>query len=274
MLTVNQIILAVTNNKDMHMTIKKDELEIKIYEVIDEQLHKYSTTGVRSVGGGNGVSSSVSSVITHYSDQRLWLRDLESGKERQMEHDKFNVSARPGHHLVYVTYKPKNRIERIINLETEQVWSGGGEFETWSNRSKGMMTSGGRIFGGVLPSFLIFIPMFSALFFLTNLFMYVLPGQLGLRVKTNSVRLPGLASMGVHALMTLYTISWFQDIARGTGDTSWWVVAGTAVVVCSYLKYNILTHVAAALLGTSNTIDKFVDDQVSEFKLKYNLAVA
>lgn len=109
----------------------------EVYEVIDAKAHKYSATavsggGTNAAGGVNGISSTV----THYSDQELWVRNLDTDKERKFDFRTFNIDARPGHKLMIVRHQPSGRMERIINNTTGDTYAAGGIYNTWGSSNQ------------------------------------------------------------------------------------------------------------------------------------------
>ncbi|RYY02203.1 MAG: hypothetical protein EOO53_14305 [Gammaproteobacteria bacterium] len=87
-----------------------------IYEVIDSETQKYSSTAVR--GGDRG--SAVHSTTTFHSDQDVWVKDIATGKERKFEFENFNISVRPGHKLACVWHSATNELEAVVNFATER----------------------------------------------------------------------------------------------------------------------------------------------------------
>ncbi|MCP1727213.1 hypothetical protein J2T60_001178 [Natronospira proteinivora] len=131
-----------------------------MYEVLDSNLHKYSSTAVS--GGGSNVHGGIdhiSTTVTHHSDQELWVRDVDSDQERQFQFSQFNVAARPGHKLLVIWDRLGNRMERIVNKNTEVTNAAGGVYNTWAPRNQFLRHPLGRfLFNPVMMAGLSLIP--------------------------------------------------------------------------------------------------------------------
>lgn len=155
-----------------------------IYEVISDQVNKYSSTSV--YGGEQGTS--VKSSTTLHSDQSIWLRDLQTGKERKLECETFNISVRPGHKFACIWHETTGELEAVKNFSTQLQVLG------INNLSKNKLcTWAGLIFLSLVTAFFFLIPyagtcfcFFIALLGITpvcNLKTKLIPGyRLGLFV--------------------------------------------------------------------------------------------
>lgn len=64
--------------------------------------------------------------INHHVDQDIWIKDLETGRERQVNLVDTDFPVRPGH-ILRLTYDEKTeRVERLLNEETSQLSFGNG----------------------------------------------------------------------------------------------------------------------------------------------------
>ncbi len=116
-----------------------DKFEIEHYEVLGDEVQKYTSTSVS--GGGYGKHATPVRSTTHYhSDQHIWLKNLRTGKEEDFEFTSFNVSARPGHKLMCIFDRKHGLFERVVNLDTGKVSSGSGVFNK-SSSSPGVISS-------------------------------------------------------------------------------------------------------------------------------------
>lgn len=98
----------------------KGKYSTEIVEVIDENTQKYSSTDVSSAHVP-GARDMITSKVTNHSDQSLWVRKLDTGKELKLSFTAFNVDARPGHRLMLVRNDETELLERIVNLNTDEM---------------------------------------------------------------------------------------------------------------------------------------------------------
>lgn len=116
-----------------------DICEGTIYEVLEEDTKVYTSTSVSGGGGyvGNsgGRINTVSSTVHHHSDQHIWLKNLDTGKEEKYEFGSFNIPARVGHKLYCVFNKKTGKFERVVNLNTGEKSSGNGIFTSGARLS-------------------------------------------------------------------------------------------------------------------------------------------
>lgn len=97
-------------------------------EVLSDEIQKYSSTAV-SGGGGYvttingqtfGQTNEVHSTVQHHVDQDIWVRDLESGRDFQINLKDKSFPVRPGHVLQIVFDDLSKCWERLYNESTEQ----------------------------------------------------------------------------------------------------------------------------------------------------------
>lgn len=105
------------------------------YEVVDERTHKYSSTDVHESTDFAG-NSRVSSNVSYHSDQNVWVKDVETGKERKFSFNSYNISVRPGHKILCAWNKKTSKLERVINLTTDTTYAAGGVYNDWTGRGK------------------------------------------------------------------------------------------------------------------------------------------
>lgn len=97
----------------------------QVYEVLDSSTHRYTSTTLKSSGStvvaSNVVVStpSISSSTNFHSDQEIWVRALDTGKERKFEFSEFNIDVRPEHQLLCVW--DKKELCLVKNLNTNQL---------------------------------------------------------------------------------------------------------------------------------------------------------
>jgi hypothetical protein len=105
----------------------KNNYEITVYEVLSEDLKKYTSTSVSGSGGGGYVSATgghvsdvkISSETYYHSDQIIWLKNLQSGAESRVEFKSFNIEARVGHRLLFARDNSRGGLlERVVNIDT------------------------------------------------------------------------------------------------------------------------------------------------------------
>lgn len=171
---------------------KELKLSHEVYEVLDTAAHKYSTTqvsggGTNAAGGVNPLSSSV----THHSEQELWVKDLDSGRERKFDFRSFNIDARPGHRLLLVRHQPSGRIERIINNNTGDTYAAYGIFNTWANRNAFIHSTGLRLANALFIAVASLIPLLGWVFIGIGHLIGVFTGGLlaGDKLKSGLTRL-------------------------------------------------------------------------------------
>lgn len=93
-----------------------------VYEVLEGDIQKYTTTTVSGGGGYGGNVSEVRSTTEHHSDQTLWLKNVDTGEEKKFEFTTFNIPARTGHYLYIVFSRKNNDIVRVVNLNTKDTY--------------------------------------------------------------------------------------------------------------------------------------------------------
>lgn len=133
-----------------------------VYEVLNENTHKYSSTSV-SGGGSNGTggTSNVSSNTTYHSDQDVWVKNIETDKERKLELITFNIDVRPGHKLLCVTNKKTKLFERIINLDTDTVYYGESKLNAEVMKPNSIFWT---LISTLVCTLLILVPIINAVF--------------------------------------------------------------------------------------------------------------
>lgn len=100
----------------------------KIYkvEVLGNDVQKYSSTSVSGGGGyvttANGATfgqtEEITSTVNHHVDQEIWVKDLASGKEMQLNLLEDNFPVRVGHILTIAADESSGDWERLINEST------------------------------------------------------------------------------------------------------------------------------------------------------------
>ncbi len=115
--------------------MQDDSIKSHRVEVLGDNVQKYASSSVSGGGGyvtsANGVTygqtQAVTTTISHHVDQDIWVKDLTSGKEMQINivDDAFPV--RPGHILRVVYDKKTERWERLVNETTGHSTYGNGK---------------------------------------------------------------------------------------------------------------------------------------------------
>lgn len=139
-------------------------LSFKTFEVLDVDTHKYTSTSVS--GGGTNIHTGrvdpVSSSTTHHSIQKLWLKNILTGAERDFTFSTGNnISARPGHKLI-LAWDTDGKFVASKNISVE---NGMPEFgDTWYSRNVSdfaFSTKGTRIKEAALWGVLLGLPYFG-----------------------------------------------------------------------------------------------------------------
>ena len=103
-------------------------------EVLDHDVHKYSSSRVEGGGGyvatvngaTYGGTEAVRTTVQHHVDQDIWLRDLESDRQFQINLTEMAFPVRPGHILQLALDRRSNEWERLYNETTGQLSYGNG----------------------------------------------------------------------------------------------------------------------------------------------------
>lgn len=103
-------------------------------EVLGDNVQKYASSSVSGGGGyvttSNGVTygqtEGLTTEINHHVDQDIWVKDLVSGKEMQLNIVGTAFPVRPGHVLRIAFDKTTERWERLVNETTGQANYGNG----------------------------------------------------------------------------------------------------------------------------------------------------
>lgn len=86
----------------------------QLFEVIDENTHKYATTTVRSEIFNN---DRIESRTKHYSEQNIWIKNIDTNQEEQLNLPTgYNMPVRAGHKIL-CAYNNKQFIQ-INNITT------------------------------------------------------------------------------------------------------------------------------------------------------------
>lgn len=103
-------------------------------EVLGDNVQKYASASI-SGGGGYvttvngatyGSTQAVSTEINHHVDQDIWVKDLATDKEMQLNIVETTLPVRPGHILRIAFDKKTDRWERLVNETTDQSGYGNG----------------------------------------------------------------------------------------------------------------------------------------------------
>ncbi|KZY73509.1 hypothetical protein A3740_18880 [Oleiphilus sp. HI0068] len=133
------------------------------YEVLDERVSKYTSTDVYGSPSISGGGTSISSSTSYHQDQEIWVKNVETEKESKLNFKTFNIDVRPGHKLLLITNRNTGKVERAINLTTDQVFVGNGDV---NNKEVSQTSMSANIIVSLLYAFLISLPFASFIFIL------------------------------------------------------------------------------------------------------------
>lgn len=120
----------------MELKTENDFFVSVCYEVLDERVSK-------------------TSII---QDQEIWVKNVETEKESKLNFKTFNIDVRPGHKLLLITNRNTGKVERAINLTTDQVFVGNGDVNNKKVSQTSMLAN--TLFA-LLYAFLISLPYVS-----------------------------------------------------------------------------------------------------------------
>jgi hypothetical protein len=115
--------------------MQDDSIKAHRVVVLGDDVQKYSSSSVSGGGGSvttvNGVTygqiNAVKTTINHHVDQDIWVKDLTSGKETQINIVNSSFPVRPGHILRVAYDKKSERWERLVNETTGESSYGDGK---------------------------------------------------------------------------------------------------------------------------------------------------
>ena len=255
--------------------LKPTDLIYNVYEVIDQSTHRYSSTSIS--GGGvdpaSGQSQGISSTINHHSDQEIWLQDVSSGKQRKLGLSAFNVDVRPGHRLIMVWDKATDRLERILNVDTQRKTHCHGIYNDWDQVHAYLRNPIGRVLNALLMAFLSLLPFIGWLFMglksLSSLFAGKPLGDghfihAGNRVAALVVFVCVLA----HAMITIGIVGTSNSehpLDYYSANAFWQLVAGTGLtyfMLPGDLLYELLFSIGIYAGGQSQWLEYWVHHSV------------
>lgn len=179
-------------------------------EVLSSETQKYASTKVS--GGGTNYSTGpsvptqvqpVTSTTTFHSDQSIWFKSIENGREIQLELTSYNFSMRAGHRLMVVTHDDSpSEIERMHNINTGETTNCKGTFNLSRLRGSGIQHTTVLFYGLLmlvpLLNFLI-IPAAVASF----VFLYDKDGFIALARRRDRLLTAGTALLAIPASLAL-----------------------------------------------------------------------
>jgi len=208
----------------------KLSLEHGVYEVLDSNLHRYASTSI-SGGGTNsaGGINDIHTTVTHHSDQELWVKDVDTGKERKFEFSSFNVDARPGHKLLVIWDRIGKRMERVVNKDTELKNAAAGVYATWGSKNQFLRSALGRFV--LNPLFVAVVSLIPFLGWLVMGLMHlvgVLSGRLisGEQLKSGMTRAYNAIMLLFISGHVLLSAIYWDMISTHYGTLMYWVVEG------------------------------------------------
>lgn len=251
-----------------------DQLQFTLAQVLAEQVHKYTSTTVHGGGGtvyqtGAGVQGSIAPVrsVTHFhEDQDVWLRDVATDREFQINFKDFRLAVRPGHDLALIHDPASGKWERLLNLTTQEQSFGFGQFNpTLIEQYEKEANQGGQ------GSFVLMIPILNVFFGLMVLY----------RVLTTPGTLGPFAVEG-QGLRKLQAIAWGFAVFLGSNATLASVLdgsyplailwaAGTFLAAKKFSRaYTSMWKAVAAVCKTrSDLIDETMSASLQEMNAKH-----
>lgn len=188
----------------------------RTYRVLEQQIHKYTSTVVSGGGhvGPNGGNVSVHSSTRAHTDQDIWVVDLANGAERKLAYSSFTVDVRPGHRLVEVR-NGKNMVVRAFNIDTQYNFGNDATYNPWQ------LTGWHRFGAAALFPLVSLFPGLGLLFTAVTLLITAVSGRYH-NADT------GIASVRLIAFGTL--LAWLAAVAHGAFNPSnyfwfsdWWM---------------------------------------------------
>ena len=191
------------------------QIDVLRVEVLDSNVQRYSSTAV-SGGGGYvasvngttyGQTDTIRSTVQHHAAQDLWVKDLASGRERQLSFQDLQIPARPGHQLWLVYDHQSRQWERIVNESTgEATYGTGSTNPNYTAKLKNEMR------GIFLSVVLLIIPMINIIGGVVALISLI-----NASTSFNAKSVPGVGGR------------FLKILALGVGlfFAGWWVVAVT-----------------------------------------------
>jgi len=242
-----------------------------VYEVLGEDTQKYTSTSVSGGGGyvagsggtAYGQSAPVTSTTHYHSDQDVWVRDLETGNERKFEFNSFNVDVRPGHRIICAWNNESEKLERIVNVDTDTKHTGGGVYNDWSGVGKSLSESRGPFWASLLRfSWWPAIPFFSAWHALFALFKYCLAGTGPYWVeKAPGIRRNGLLLLITDGVLLLWAIMLANQWHVGMEE--WIFYMMIAVIPLTIFHMNIIKAEFKVVKAHSNALDDYLNGYIA-----------
>lgn len=247
----------------------------QVYEVLSENTHKYSSTSVSGGGGyvsghnGNvsGKISSVESQTHFHSEQEIWVKNIHSGQEKKFNFNTYNIDVRVGHKIVLSWNQVTQKLERIINISTNERYAGNGTYDTWSKKRLNKSTPLNFFFITLASIFCLIIPIFAPFFLLFILIRVGLAGQgfwSGAKIK--GIRRYGLGLVFVGALfIPLFVLSNLiqSSFLVSLLFVAWIAAIATFIIKIINLEYNeIKTH--------SDALDGYLNNYISRLSFTTN----
>ncbi len=173
-----------------------EELIYTPYEVLSEKTQKYSTTHI-SGGGTDAMATRVNPITSHttvHSDQELWLRNLENGREEKLTLRSFNIDARPGHRVVTANKKTGAMVRAYV-VNTGYSFGLDRVYNPWRVKLQDFIAL------GALCLFLCLIPFVGPIIVFVQMLVNVFGGRLFTDdSRTNAIRLAMLGSIVAMAI--------------------------------------------------------------------------
>lgn len=248
----------------------ESQYHTEAFEVLESDTHKYASTEVS--GGGTAVHSEhmsmqkqISSTTTHHSKQEIWVKSLDTDKERKLEFNDIDVDARVGNRIVCAWNNESEKLERIYNLEADRMMTAGGTMNDWTGLGKAMSTPSGRWVKAFKCSWFVIIPYLSILqaFLAANA---IGKGQ-GLHwpLPFATAKRWGLSCLAIDALLIIWTISnGFVETLTG----SWFWFAAIGVAPLTYLTQQYFNDEYDVLKAHSDELNALVRQKSNSIPAK------
>jgi hypothetical protein len=252
--------------------MQDDSIKAHRVEVLGDDVQKYSSTSVSGGGGNvttvNGVTygqiKALETTIHHHVDQDIWVKDLTSGKEMQINVVNSSFPVRRGHILRVAYDKKSDRWERFVNETTGETSYGNGKVNPGAEKQY-MKEASTAKFWAIGVS----VPVINLLIGPALLFFILVSAP----VKLYGAKIPGASSSAMFAILSglgLFACGWAIGLWWGNAIHSFFL----ALVACVGLVFSFrhftksfqnLFHAAASMVKARSEL---LDQSVSTTSFK------
>ncbi len=243
---IKRIIVGAKEAKKIaHMDISEQYI-IEEYEVLDEKTQKYASTQV-----SNGIySGSVSSSTQFHSDQSIWLKNLDSGKEQKAQFNSFNIDVRAGHRVLCVWSKEEKKLIRIINLRT-------GASSYCGEKTTEELEQGTKFFSAFSLAIVPAIPFLSCFHAVYVLLTYIFfNAHMG-----SSVRKHGFMLLIVDGLLFFWAMTILEKIRVRPSD--WMPYMGVGIFAFTNIYMKRLDAECKETVAHNKVLDEYLRNYIS-----------